>query len=120
MRTRVSSSAAEPLEQAQKIWRQTFDYSGVTVFVSEAERRSWRRAWQLLHLIACEADGDMHSWRTANRWSARGRGCAVWGARRLLACLVVTPRSRAIISPEQMSAGFQRGPRCSLLVFAKW
>lgn len=33
------SSAAEPLEQAQQIWRQTLDHNGVTVFVSEAEAK---------------------------------------------------------------------------------
>jgi GNAT superfamily N-acetyltransferase len=33
------SSAAEPLEHAQKIWRQTLDHNGVTVFVSEAEAK---------------------------------------------------------------------------------
>jgi GNAT superfamily N-acetyltransferase len=33
------SSTAEPFEQAQKIWRETLDHHGVTVFVSDAEAK---------------------------------------------------------------------------------
>ena len=33
------SSAVEPLEQAQEVWRQMLNHTGVTVFVSAAEER---------------------------------------------------------------------------------
>ena len=58
------SSAVEPLEQAQHVWRQTLVHDGVTVFVSETEARIVATCMLITHQISCETGVAMGFLRT--------------------------------------------------------